>query len=323
MTQTCPVSTGAGYPVGTYSIYAVFSGDPLYAGSTSPTYTVQIVPDPTTTTLTSSLNPSYFTNSVTFTATVAAPYAAPTGPVTFYDGGTALGVVNLTAQTALSSTAAYSTTTLAVGSHNITASYAATTNFNASATANALVQVVNPPLPLNGQPGYILTVTPTSLDAPVGAATPITITIQEVNGYSQPITFSCSGLPTESTCGFTQATLPAGGGSTTLYITPGAPHSCSSNTPYFVASNGGKGIVWLSALAVCILCTRRRRLLRGLTLALALCFLPVLNGCGNGCTDFGTKPGSYSFTVTATPPGATTPGITGTQAQTINFNATL
>jgi hypothetical protein len=323
MTQTCPPSTGAGYAVGTYSIYAVFSGDPLYAGSTSPTYTVQIVPDPTTTTLTSSLNPSRFTNSVTFTATVAAPYAAPTGPVTFYDGGTALGSVNLAAQSALTATAAYSTTTLAVGSHNITASYAVTTNFNASSTANALAQVVLPPLPLNGQPGYILTVTPTSLDAPVGAATPITITIQEVNGYSQPITFSCSGLPTESTCGFTQATLPAGGGSTTLYITPGAPHSCSSNTPYFVASNGDKGIVWLSALAVCILCTRRRRLLRGLTLALALCFLPVLNGCGTSCTDFGTKPGSYSFTVTATPPGATAPGITGTQAQTINFNAIL
>ena len=77
MTFNCPANTGAGYNVGTHSIYAVFSGDPNYQGSTSPTYTVQIVPDPTTTTLTSSLNPSYVGNSVTFTATVAAPYAAP------------------------------------------------------------------------------------------------------------------------------------------------------------------------------------------------------------------------------------------------------
>jgi hypothetical protein len=323
--NTCPASTGAGYQPGTYSIYAVFSGDALYAGSTSPTYTVQVVPDPTTTTVISSLNPSRLTNSITFTATVTAPYATPTGTVVLYDGTTQLGVGTLTALNGTSATATYSTSALAVGSHNITVSYPATTDFNASVTAPALVQVVLPPLPFNGAPGYTLTVTPIQLDAPIGAGTPITVTIQEFNGYNAAIALSCSPLPTESTCGFTNATVPPGGGTVTLYLTPGAPHACGANPPYFVASNGTKGIVWMSALTLCLLCTRRRRLLRGLTLALALCFLPVLNGCGTGCTDFGTKPGTYSFTVTAVP--TTNPGPagspTGPNSQTITFNATL
>jgi hypothetical protein len=322
--NACPATTGAGYAPGTYSIYAVFSGDPLYAGSTSPTYTVQVVPDPTTTTVTSNLNPSYFTNSVTFTATVTAPYATPTGNVTFYDGTTVLGVGTLTALTGTSATAVYFTSALAVGTHNITVSYAATTDFNASASSN-LAQVVQPPLPFDGAPGYTLTVTPINLNAPIGAATPITVTIQEFNGYNAAIALTCSPLPTESTCGFTQSTVPAGGGTVTLYLTPAAPHNCGVNPPYFAGFDGTKGIVWISALAFCLLCTRRRRLLRGLTLALALCFLPVLNGCGTGCTDFGTKPGTYSFTITATP--TTNPGAagspTGPNSQTVTFNATL
>ena len=47
---------------------------------------------------------------------------------------------------------------------------------------------------------------------------------------------------------------------------------------------------------------RRRKILRGLLLlGLALCTLPTLSGCGGTCTDLGTYPGTYSFTVTATP----------------------
>jgi hypothetical protein len=322
--NVCPASTGAGYAPGTYNIYAVFSGDPLYAGSTSPTYQVQVVPDPTTTTVISSLNPSYFTNSVTFTATVTAPYAQPTGTVNFYDGSTLLGVGTLTAQSALATTATYSTSALAVGSHNITVSYAASTDFNASVSPT-LVQVVQPPLPFNGAPGYTLTVTPINLDAPIGAGTPITVTIQEFNSYNTPIALSCSGLPTESTCGFTLSTVPTGGGTVTLYLTPAAPHNCGANPPYFVASSGTKSLVWMSSLVLCLFCVRRRRRLRGLVLTVAMCCLPLLNGCGTGCTDFGTKPGTYSITLTATPTSNPGPAgsPTGVQSQTITFRATL
>jgi hypothetical protein len=326
LTTICPASTGAGYPVGTYTIYAVFSGDGMYAGSTSPTYTVQIVPDSTTSTLTSSLNPSYFGNSVTFTATIAAPYATPTGPVIFYDGTTALGTVTLSPQGTNQAVAAYSTTALAIGNHNITASYAATTNFAAS-TSSTLSQVVLPPLPLNGLPGFIMTITPTTLNAFIGANNAISVNINEVNGYSQPITLSCSGLPTEASCGIPQTVVPAGGGTVTMYIIPASPHSCTSNTPYFVASSRSNDFIWMSGFAFILFFVRkRRRLLKALALVLTLCALPILNGCADGCTDFGTKPGTYSFTITGTPPSNTTISgnpYTAPQSQTVTFTAVL
>lgn len=54
---------------------------------------VTLAPIPTTTTLTSSLNPSLVGQSVTFTATVTpnSGSVAPTGTVTFYDGATVIG----------------------------------------------------------------------------------------------------------------------------------------------------------------------------------------------------------------------------------------
>jgi hypothetical protein len=314
----CP---GTGFAVGTHTVTATFSGDTMYNGSTSPKYTVQIVPDPTQTALTSSLNPSYFGNSVTFTATVSAPYATPTGTVTFSDGNTSLGVGTLNNN----GIATYSTTALAIGTHNIIASYTATTNFNAS--TNSVGQVVLPPLPLNGMPGFILTVTPTTLNALVGANNSISVNINEVNGYNQPITLSCSGLTSEATCGLPQTVVPAGGGTVTMYIIPASPHACGSSTPYFIASSRTNGFIWMSGFAfVFFFARRRRRLLKGAALLLALCALPMLNGCGTGCTDFGTKPGTYSFTITATPPaGSAISGnpYTTPQSQTVTFNATL
>src|SRR5207302_1949023 len=94
----------------------------------------------TSTSLTSSVNPSKFGQSVTFTATVSvdAPGAGlPTGTVTFKDGATTLGpgVVGAGGQ------ATFSTSSLAVGTHPITAEYGGDSSFNGS-TSSALSQVV-------------------------------------------------------------------------------------------------------------------------------------------------------------------------------------
>jgi hypothetical protein len=96
----------------------------------------------TTTTVTSSLNPSVFGQSITFTATVSpAPPGSgtPTGSVNFLDGGSQIGTGTLG-----SGQTTFSTSALAVGSHTITASYGGDTNFNGSSgslTGNP--QVVN------------------------------------------------------------------------------------------------------------------------------------------------------------------------------------
>jgi sugar lactone lactonase YvrE len=108
--------------VGQHSITATYSGDTTHATSTTTTALIQVVNEGTTTTLISSVNPSVFGQSVTFTATVAATgggAVVPDGTVTFMDGATALGTATLTG-----GVATYSTATLAVGMHSVTAVYA-------------------------------------------------------------------------------------------------------------------------------------------------------------------------------------------------------
>lgn len=82
-----------------------------------------------TTTLVSSQNPSAFGQAVTFTATVTG--ASPTGTVTFKDGTATLGTGTLNG----AGQAIFTTTSLTVGSHTITAAYAGDTNNAASASA--------------------------------------------------------------------------------------------------------------------------------------------------------------------------------------------
>ena len=58
--------------------------------------------------------------------------------MTFMDGTTSLGSVSLA-----SGSATFSTSSLAVGSHNITAVYGGNANFTTSTSSPALSQVVN------------------------------------------------------------------------------------------------------------------------------------------------------------------------------------
>jgi uncharacterized protein (TIGR03437 family) len=77
-------------------------------------------PPPTSTvTLSSSANPTVLGQTVTFTATVSGSAATPTGTVQFLDGSAVMG----TSQVGAGGQAIYSTKTLAIGSHLITASY--------------------------------------------------------------------------------------------------------------------------------------------------------------------------------------------------------
>jgi hypothetical protein len=95
-------------------------------------------PAPTTTTLTSSLNPSTPGSSVTFTATVNG--GSPTGTVAFTDNDTAIpGCSSVT----LAGTAAQcAASTLTTGSHNIIAAYGGDAA-NAASTSQTLTQVVS------------------------------------------------------------------------------------------------------------------------------------------------------------------------------------
>ena len=138
--STAAVSTAA-LSAGTHSITAQYRGDGNFSSSTSSPATVPVRMASTTTKLSSSASTLVFGQSVTFTATigVVAPGAGvPTGSVTFKDGSTTLGTgtLNSTGQ------ATFAITTLAVGSHTITAVYGGDPNFSGSTSA-ALAQTVS------------------------------------------------------------------------------------------------------------------------------------------------------------------------------------
>ena len=94
----------------------------------------------TTTGVASSLNPSVYGQSVTFTAAVTAAIGVPTGSVQFEVDG-----VNLGAPVALSGgTASLTSSNLSVGTHAITAQYSGDAAYNASTGALPDGQVVEP-----------------------------------------------------------------------------------------------------------------------------------------------------------------------------------
>jgi hypothetical protein len=131
--------------VATHPITATYAGDTNFTTSNSSNTVKQTVnQDGTSTSLTSSVNPSVYGQSVTFTATVSANSpgsGTPTGTVNFYDGNTQIGSGTLTVVNGKDQ-ATYSTSTLGAGLHSITATYAGDTNFSTS-TSSAVNQTVN------------------------------------------------------------------------------------------------------------------------------------------------------------------------------------
>jgi hypothetical protein len=133
--------TTSSLATGSHTIGASFTGSTGWQNSTASTLTQTINPVSftTSTSVTSTPNPSNFGSSVTFTATVTSSFGTPAGSVTFAEGATVLAsnvTVNASGQ------AAFSTSTLSVGSHTITASFVGTGGFGTS-TGTSSPQVVN------------------------------------------------------------------------------------------------------------------------------------------------------------------------------------
>lgn len=167
--ETAALTTTA-LTFGTHSITAVYNGDAQHAGSTSTVLSEAIV-EPVTATLVSSLNPAVAGLDAAFTATVLASGGqTPTGSIVFRDGGTTLGSVSLDG----SGAAVLHTSSLAVGSHVITVSYAGDNNVSAaSASLTESIQSATTQLTLtsSANPGtygtpLTLTATATSNGSP-------------------------------------------------------------------------------------------------------------------------------------------------------------
>jgi hypothetical protein len=122
---------------GSHTITATYGGDGSYNGSTSAPLSHSVNLQATITGLTTSGSPSTFGQLVTFTATVTGG-ATPTGTVQFLDGATVLATPALNG----SGAAVFSTSTLSVATHSITAVYGGDGTHSGS-TSSAVSQVVN------------------------------------------------------------------------------------------------------------------------------------------------------------------------------------
>jgi hypothetical protein len=135
-TSTLTVNVGASAPVGTRTLTITGTNGAL---SHTATASLVITKQPTTTVVTSSLNPSTYGQAVTFTATVSSAIGAPPNGqvITFKDGTLVLGTGTLSGGVASLTTAA-----VKAGTRSITATYPGDTTFAKSVSA-VLSQKVN------------------------------------------------------------------------------------------------------------------------------------------------------------------------------------
>jgi hypothetical protein len=147
--------TTSSLKAGSHSITAVYSSDNNFKSSTSSAVSVTVTGDtattisvvPSWTQLGSPSSPTlYVGQNVTFTATVSTGTSGltPDGAVTFEDGGSVLGTVALSGNTA-----AYTTNTLAAGTHHIVALYISSSGEFKSSTKTLAQKVTLLPTQIN------------------------------------------------------------------------------------------------------------------------------------------------------------------------------
>jgi hypothetical protein len=117
--------------VGSHMLTAVYQGSVKFGSSASRPLTQVVTSASTTTSIASSKNPVALNSPLTYMATVTGQYGgAPTGSVTFADGGVVLATESLT-----SNSAAYTTSYKTRGTHAITATYSGDSNYAGSVSA--------------------------------------------------------------------------------------------------------------------------------------------------------------------------------------------
>jgi hypothetical protein len=266
----------------------------------------------TSTSLSLMPNPAALGQTVTFTAQVSSsPSGMPTGTVTFLNGTTELGTgtLNGSAQTT------FSTSSLAAGSYSVTAVYGGDAKFAESTSAATTLTVGT----VGSSPDFSLASGATTLMIARGKSGTDAISITSVNGFNQPTTFACSGLPSGAACSFSPATVTPNGsvaGTTTMTITTTAPSSSRNMSPWPFADGSGAfalGMIFLRG---------RKRLPSLLCLVLLLGVGGIVVGCGGSSHkpptgNPGTPAGTSTVTITATGSSANPVSHTTTVALTV------
>jgi hypothetical protein len=292
--------------IGSHPITASYAGDSAYSAATSAVLTEVVGRIPTVTTIAASGAAQLLHTGVTFTANVTAPSPNATGTVTFMEGTTILGTATLSANGGVvvtlttNANAAFATTGLVTGSHQIVAVYSGDNTFAPSTSApvpNIVEDFTNTnsgPASQNAFPGKTTTYNFTL--APVGATT-----------FLNDLTVDVDGLPQGSTYTFTPSTIKAGSGSTevVLSVTTTSSLSAQNQLPQNGPSSRNELPIALGMLGLVGLGAARKlrhKLPRTMMLLMLMLgsLLPIaaLSGCAGGY--FALNPTTYRLTVTGT-----------------------
>ncbi len=290
--------TGAVLNAGVQTLSVTFTPTDTtdYTTATS-TVMLTVSEDATTTTVQASAAAVLLQSNITLTATVASLNSTPMGSVTFMDGTTQLGTVTL----GNTGTVALTLSTLALGTHNITATYAGSANFGGS-TSSAITESVQD-FSLNGGTATVLSATVMPGDKAIYT---VQFSPQGGSTFVDAVTLTLTGLPSGASYTITPSTIPAGSGSTTVTVTVTAASLRAS----LAAPKGGIGFPKPLVLAIFLPLLGTRKLRRALRLqmkssALMLLVLGVLmvtgmTACGGGSGFFSQAPQSYPMTMTGT-----------------------
>jgi predicted outer membrane repeat protein len=298
----------ANLTAGTYTIAVTYSGDADYSAASPVNVQFSVASAnggdtlvPTTTTLKTSAAAANPGSTITLTATVAATIgtAIPTGTVKFLSGTTILATAPLNGE----GVATYSTSTLAAGSNSITAVYEGTSTF-ATSTSTAVVETI-------AAQSFSLTFNPTAITIKQGMSGTVQFTVKSINGFNQPISLSCSGLPADAVCTFPQSVTPSAAGTNSSFtintdVTTAAMRGTGRmrQTP---KSSGG--LTYLAGAGMASLCLLfgipARRRLKNFSGPYALIAAVLLGGAIAGVT-------IGCGTVAETPTGPSTVTVTAT-----------
>lgn len=278
---------------GPHSLTLVYTGDAHWAPATSGPQSVTINQGATDTTIAASADTIAAGTSVTLTAAISTSLSTPnpSGTVQFYNGGSALGSPVML----VSGTATYTTSSLAAGTHSITAAYSGDATFTSSTSPAITITVQGVALSLSA---------PSASVAPGGSITE-TISLSSLGGLNEPSTFACSGLPQGTACTFSPASV-TGTGSTTLTLTTTAATAALAPQNLWLPGSGAA----LAGIVLLLLPNRKRKWAQ-LVGVVALCLVLIASGCSGGSTTSGgggggggsssaTPAGTYTITITTT-----------------------
>ena len=208
-------------------------------------------PSATATSLTLSNSSIEAGTSVMLTATVTSLGASvTTGSVTFSDGTTNLATVTLNSL----GKAAYSSSSLAVGTHALKASYGGNASYLSSASSAVSLSVTNPTLP--SSVALALSVASTTQGLPVE----LVATVSPVSGNSMPTgtvafangTTSLGSAAVDSTgvAAFTSTLLPVGTDSITATYSGDTNYAASASAPAIAAITATASSIYSNPLTL-------------------------------------------------------------------------